>query len=80
MRERIFLDRVHEGARFADRGNEVVPAAGGEMAALAVDGSDVGGQRVDAAEVVQQPAVEAVRLKGSLDRGNIERRPRDGYL
>ena len=34
VRERIPLDRVHQPARFAVGGNEVVPAPGREMAAL----------------------------------------------
>ena len=42
------------------------------MAALAGDRGDVGGDRVGAAEVVKQPAVEAVGLQRRLDRADVE--------
>ena len=44
-------------ARFAARRNQVnQPAARGEMAALAVDAGDVHRDRVEAPEIVEQPA------------------------
>ena len=42
------------------------------MAALPRDTGDVGGDRVDAAKVVQQPRVEAVRFQGGAHGGQIE--------
>jgi hypothetical protein len=60
MRQRVLLDFVHEAARLAGGRNQVVPAPGCEVSALPPDPGHVGGQRIQAAEVVQQPAVDAV--------------------
>ena len=76
MRERVRLDGVHQGARFAGRGDEVVPAPRGEVPALPADAGDVHRDRVDAAEVVQQPPVEPLRAQGRLHRRDVERRCR----
>jgi hypothetical protein len=72
MREGILLDRVHEAARFACCGNEVVPAPSRQMSGLTAHGRDIGRNRVDAAEIVQQPAVEAVGYERRLDVFDIE--------
>ena len=47
------------------------------MAALTGDRRDVGGDRVEAAKIVEQPAVEAVGRQRRLDGRDVERRRRD---
>ena len=76
MLERVRLDGVHQGARFAGRGDEVVPAPRGEVPALAADAGDVHRDAIDAVEVVQQPPVEPLRTQGCLHRPDVERRCR----
>ena len=58
MSQRAGFDRVHQPARLAGRGNQVVPPPRRQMTALVSDARDVGRDRVDAAEVVEQPGVE----------------------
>src|SRR5262249_22461908 len=70
--ERILFDDVNEAARLARRRDEVVPATGREMTALSRHAGHVDGDRIEAAEVVQQPAVETVGLQGCLNVSNIE--------
>ena len=48
------------------------------MSALTADASHVGGHRVQAAEVVQQPAVDAVGGQRRLNGRDVERRRIDG--
>ena len=75
VRERIALDRVHEPARLARRGNQVVPAACREMAALPADTRHVGCDRVQPAEIVEQPGVDAVGAERRLHGGDVHRPP-----
>src|SRR5262249_12806369 len=72
MRERLPLDLMDEAARLPGRRNQVEPAACREMAALAIDRRHVGGDRIETAEVGQQPAVDAVGFQGRLNVSNIE--------
>ena len=72
MRKRVLFNRVHEAARFAFGGNQVIPAACREMTTLPRNSGHVGGNRVDAAEVVQQPRVQTVGLERRLDVFDIE--------
>ncbi len=67
VREGPRFDLVNQPARLTVCRDEVVPAARGQVAALARDPRDVGGNRIQAAEVVEQPAVEPLGLKGRLD-------------
>ncbi len=76
VRERVRLDGVHQGARLAGRGDEVVPTPRGEVSALPADAGDVHRDGVAAAEVVQQPPVELLRAQGCLNRPDVERRRR----
>ncbi len=76
MLERVRLDGVHQGARLAGRGDEVVPAPRGEVPALPADAGDVHRDSIDAVEVVQQPPVEPLRAQGRLHRPDVERRCR----
>ena len=72
MRERVALDRVHQGARFAGGRNQVVPAPRRQMAALPADTGKVGGDRIQAAEIVQKPRIDAVGLERCLHRDDIQ--------
>jgi hypothetical protein len=47
---------------------------------LPVHGGNVGGDRIQAAKVVQQPPIEAIVPKGRLNRRDIKRFARDGCL
>ena len=47
------------------------------MAALMRDGRELGGDRVEAAKVVEQPAVDAVSRQRRLDGRDVNRRRRD---
>jgi hypothetical protein len=80
VREGVLFNRVHQRARLALRGNKVVPPSRRQMAALALHRRNVGGNRIDAAEVVQQPAVQTVCPKGGLHGRHIDDRWRDGDL
>src|SRR5688572_2733736 len=66
------LDRMHDAARLARRGNQVVPPAGRHVAA-AVEPRKSRGNRVRAVKVVEQPAIQAVRAESPLDGGHVER-------
>jgi hypothetical protein len=72
MRERVLLDLVDEAARLRRWPESGSTSAGREVAALAADAGDVGGQRIQAAEVVEQPAVEAVGGERRLHRADVE--------
>src|SRR4051794_20932796 len=63
---------MDERAGLAAGGNQVVPPSRREMAALPSDSADVDGNRVDPAEIVEQPPVEPVGLQRLLDGFNIE--------
>ena len=69
MGERVPLDGMDQPARLAGRGNQVVPAARGQMSALPVDRRQIASDGVQPAKVVQEPAVDRVgpqrRLYGS---------------
>jgi len=69
---RAALDAVLESARLAIGRDQVIPPPRREVAALAADGGHVGGNGIQAAEVVQQPAVEAIGRQRTLDVFNIE--------
>ena len=58
-------------------GNQVVPAPAGEMTLLTGDRGQLGGDRVQSAKVVEQPAVDAVRRQRRLDGRDVDRRHRD---
>ena len=73
MRRASAFDRVDQAARLAGGGNQVIPAPGREMPALPADAGHVGGDRIEPAKIVQQPAVEAVGLQRRLDGRDIER-------
>ena len=85
VRERIFLDRVDQGSRLAGGGNQVIPPPRRQVAPLAGDRGHVGGDRIQAAKVVEQPAVKAVRRECRLHGGDVQRgvhlgRGPPGYL
>ena len=63
------FDAMDEPAGLAVGRDEVVPAARGQVAALARHARDVGGNRVQAAEIVEQPAVEPLGPERRLDGG-----------
>ena len=65
--ERILFDGVNEPARLASRWDQVIPAPRREVTALPRDGRHVGRDRIDPAEVVEQPAVDAVGSQCGLD-------------
>src|SRR5262249_12843293 len=73
MIERRGLDRVHEAARLALCRNEIKPAPGREVAALPADARDLDGNRIEAAEVVEQPRIEAFGAQRRLDRRYLHR-------
>ena len=72
VRERVRFNGVDKFARLAGGGNQVIPAARGQMAGLARDGGDVGGDRIDAAKVVEEPGVQPFRDKRGLHGRYIE--------
>jgi len=67
MRECVFLDRVHQGARFAVRGNQIEPTPGREMTLLAGDPGDIRRDRIQPAKIVEQPAVDLLSPQCILD-------------
>src|SRR5438874_1980979 len=71
MRERVALDCVDEPARRALGRNEIVPAPRREMTSLTADAGHLGGNRVESAEIVEQPGVDAVGSEGRLNAGDI---------
>ena len=75
--ERVTLDRMDEPARLPDCGNQVVPASAGEMTLLMGDRRELGGDRIQSAKVVEQPAVDAVSRQRRLDGRDVNRRHRD---
>src|SRR5262245_33495118 len=76
----MFLDRVYEGARVAGGWNEVVPAARREVSALTVHSCDVRCNWIQSTKVVQQPAIETVRLQGRLHGRYVDNRRICRYL
>jgi hypothetical protein len=70
--EVVAFDGVHEGARFALPGDQVIPAACREVGA-AVHARQAGGNRVGAVKIVQQPSIERPSAQGTLNGWNIER-------
>jgi hypothetical protein len=72
VRERVLLDLVDQAARLAARGYQVVPAPGREVSPLLADTRDIGGQRVQPAEVVEEPPVDAVGREGCLNRADVQ--------
>src|SRR5205823_4307775 len=71
VRQSVALDRVHEAARLASGGNQVIPPPGCEMSALLADAGYLDGDRVQAAEVVQEPSVNPVGFERRLHAGDI---------
>ena len=58
-------------------GNQVVPAPRGQMTPLTCDRRHLGGDRVESAKIVEQPAVDAVSRQRRLDGRDVNRRRRD---
>src|SRR5262245_48108888 len=70
MRERLRFDGVDQTARRPARRNQVIPASRREVSALAADGGHVQRDRIDAAKIVEQPAVQlfgSERILNSCD-------------
>src|SRR5215813_8543902 len=74
MRQRVRFNGMNQRAWLSSGGNEVVPSPRRQVPALPADGGDVGGDRVQPAEVVQQPRIDAVLLQRGLNGGDVERR------
>jgi hypothetical protein len=74
MGERVPLDGMDQSARLFARGNQVVPAAGGKMSALTIDGGQIARDWIQPAKVVQEPAVDFISAKRRLHGSDIERR------
>ena len=74
MRERAPLDGVHELARLAAGGNQIEPAPCRQVPGLPGDRRDVGRDRVQPPEVVEQPGVESVGGERGLDGRDVHGR------
>ena len=70
--EVVPLDLVHERARRAGRGNQVVPPPRGHVRPVG-EPCQPGGDRVGPLKVVEKPAVQAIGAKAPLDGGHVER-------
>ncbi len=70
--EVVPLDLVHERARRAGRGNQVVPPPRGHVPPVG-EPCQPGGDRVGPVKVVEEPAVQVIGAKALLDRGHVER-------
>src|SRR6266404_3662701 len=68
------LDRVNQPSRRSLSGNQVVPAARREVAALPTQPGNVGGYRIETVKIVQQPAVQALLPKSCGDGAHVESR------
>ena len=73
VRERMRFDGVHQRPWRALGGDEVVPAPGGEVSPLPEDARHLRRDGIEAPEVVEQPAVQAVVPQRGLDRWHVER-------
>ena len=60
-------------ARLALCWNQIVPATSRQVATLPVDADQIGCDRVQPAEIVQEPGVEIVGPKRRLHRRDVER-------
>ena len=72
MRKTIFLNRVHQTARRADCRNQIEPPSCCKVAPLIVDMGDGCCNRVEPAEVVEEPGVDAVGGEGGLDGRDVD--------
>src|SRR5262245_31489582 len=72
MCQRLALDGVDESARLTVRRDQVVPAPGREVPALAAYTGDFGRNEIGSAKIVEQPRIDPFRAKRSLYCRHVE--------
>src|SRR5262249_42871430 len=67
LRQHVRLDRVHQPPRRSLGWNQIKPSACGEVAAPPRKPRHVQGDRIDAVEIVEQPAVQVLSTESRLN-------------